>query len=407
MFKIALRNILRNKRRTALTGLSIMIAVMVAIYLWSLISGVVDGLFDNFIRLTSGHVRVLNSEYVKREKMMPLESNIPNYPEVQKIVEANPAVTLTSPRIKFGVLLDNEGNNKPTMGMGIEPAKAEKVFSLSKQIVKGRAIVLGREEINIGDKLARELGLKLGDTLTIVTQTAYGSIAAMNLKIVGIFSFSVPSFDGTIFFLPLDKAQELLDLEGAATEIFVLVKDPKHAPLVARELETKLGSDYAAVPWQDQGIMFFYMNLAKNMYGVIYFIILFLASFTILNTMFMSVLERTKEIGMMKSLGMKDRQVMGVILIEAMLIGVFASFIGMLLGSGIAYYLATEGLDFTHLFEQMGEFNMPLGYVYRAVFRWTIILFGFCMGVLFSVLAAIPPAIRASKMEPTEALREI
>jgi putative ABC transport system permease protein len=407
MFKIALRNILRNKRRTALTGMSIMIAVMVAIYLWSLISGVVDGLFDNFIRLTSGHVRVLNSEYVKREKMMPLESNISGYKNVSKIIAANPEVTLTSPRIKFGVLLDNEGNNKPTMGMGIDPQKGEKVFSLSKQIIKGRAIVSGKEEINIGDKLAKELGLKVGETLTIVTQTAYGSIAAMNLKIVGIFRFGVPSFDGTIFFMPLDKAQELLDLEGAATEIFVLLKDQNRAPLIAKEIEEKLGSDYAAVPWQDQGIIFFYMNIAKYMYGTIYFIILFLASFTILNTMFMSVLERTKEIGMMKSLGMRDRQVMGVILIEAMLIGVFASFVGMLLGAGIAYYLATEGIDFTQLFESMGEFNMPLSYVYRAVFRWTIILFGFCMGVVFSVVASIPPALRASKMEPTEALREI
>jgi putative ABC transport system permease protein len=384
-----------------------MFAVMVAIYLWSLISGVVDGLFDNFIRLTSGHVRVLNAEYVKREKMLPLESNIPNYTEVAKIVETNPAVTLTSPRIKFGVLLDNEGNNKPTMGMGIDPQKAEKVFSLSQKIIKGRPLNIGKEEINIGDKLARELGLKLGDTLTIVTQTAYGSISAMNLKIAGIFRFNVPSFDGTIFFLPIDKAQELLDLEGAATEIFVLVKDQKKSPLIAKEIETKLGADYAAVPWQDQGIIFFYMNLAKNIYGTIYFIILFLASFTILNTMFMSVLERTKEIGMMKALGMKDGQVMGVVLIEAMLIGFFASFIGMLLGSGIAYYLATEGLDFTQLFEQMGEFNMPLSYIYRGVFRWSIILFGFCMGILFSVVAAIPPALRASKMEPTKALREI
>jgi putative ABC transport system permease protein len=390
-----------------LTGMSIMIAVMVAIYLWSLISGVVDGLFDNFIRLTSGHVRVLNSEYVKREKMLPLESNISNHVGIQKEIETNPNVTLTSPRIKFGVLLDNEGNNKPTMGMGIDPQKAEKVFSLSQKIVKGRPVIIGKEEINIGDKLARELGLKLDDTLTIVTQTAYGSIAAMNLKIVGIFRFNVPSFDGTIFFLPIDKAQELLDLEGAATEIFVLVKDSVRAPLAAKEIAEKLGSNYAAVPWQEQGIIFFYMNLAKNIYGVIYFIILFLASFTILNTMFMSVLERTKEIGMMKALGMKDRQVMGVILIEAMLIGLFASFIGMILGSGIAYYLATEGLDFTQLFEQMGEFNMPLSYIYRGVFRWSIILFGFSMGILFSVVAAVPPALRASKMEPTEALREI
>ena len=110
---------------------------------------------------------------------------------------------------------------------------------------------------------------------------------------------------------------------------------------------------------------------------------------------------------MMKALGLKDRQVMGVILLEALLIGTIASFIGAIWGSGIAYYLAVVGIDFTATFEQMGNFNFPLSSVYRAIFSWGIVFFGFCMGILFSVAAAVPPAIRASKMEPTEALREI
>ena len=88
MFKIALRNIFRNKRRSLLTGLSINFAVMIVIYMWSFLSGVIDTMFDNTIRLTSGHVRILNSEYVKREKMMPLEANIQDYEAVAKVAEA-------------------------------------------------------------------------------------------------------------------------------------------------------------------------------------------------------------------------------------------------------------------------------------------------------------------------------
>ena len=411
MFKIALRNIFRNKRRSALTGLAIAVAVMVAIYLWSLLSGIMDNMFDNTIRMLNGHVRILNTDYVKREKMLPLEANIQNYKPVEKIAEANPNVTMAVGRIKFGVLMDYKGNNKPVFGTGVVPEFESKISRLDQKIVEGRMIKAGQEEMNIGANLANELGLKLGDTLTVVTQTAYGSITAMNLKIVGVFSYGVVSIDKTTFFMPLDKAQELLDLDDAVTEIFVFIKDMNKAPKVAKEIKASLDQvyhgEYTTKAWQDQGILYVYMGLARNIYASIYFLVLFLASFTILNTMFMAVLERTKEIGMMKSLGMKNRQVMGVILLEAMFIGVIASFVGAIWGSGVAYYLTEVGIDFTATFEAMGQFNFPLSSVYRAIFSWRIIGFGFCMGILFSIAAAIPPALRASKMEPTEALREL
>ncbi|MBN2058025.1 MAG: ABC transporter permease [Candidatus Saganbacteria bacterium] len=411
MLKIALRNILRNKRRSVLTGLSIAVAVMIAIYMWSLIEGVMDNLFDNTVRMTSGHVRILNKEYVKREKMLPLEANIQGYKAVEKIAAANSNVTLTAGRIKFGVLLEHEGSNKPVFGIGIVPSLENQVSRLDQKIVAGRLIEPGKEEINIGAMLANELGLKIGDTLTVVTQTAYGSITAMNLTIVGVFSYGVISVDKTTFFMPLSKAQQLLDLNNAVTEIFVFVKDMNKAPEVAREIQASLeqvyGDEYTTKSWRDVSFYWAYMRLAKGVYAVIYFLILFLASFTILNTMYMSVLERVKEIGMMKALGLKDRQVMGIVILEALMIGTIASFIGAIWGSGIAYYLSVEGIDLSSTFEQMDSFNFPLSSVYRALFRWGIVFFGFCMGILFSVAASIPPSLRAARMEPTEALREL
>jgi putative ABC transport system permease protein len=411
MFKIALRNILRNKRRTVLTGLSISVAVMIVIYLWSFITGIVDGLIENTVRLNSGHIRILNTDYVRREKMLPLESYIANYAEVQKIAEENPEVTLATGRMKFGVLLEHKGENKPVIGTGIDPAKEDKISRLSSKIVEGRKVQTGVEEVNIGTKLAKELGLKLGDTLTIVTQTAYGSIAAMNLKIVGVFSFGIPSIDGRIFYMPLDKAQELLDLKGSVTEIFLLIKNLDAARKVAAKIESRLDQEFpgqfATKAWQEQGIIWFYMTIARYIYAAIYFIILFLASFTILNTMFMAVLERTREIGMMKALGLKNWQVVRIIMIEALLIGIIAGFIGAIWGAGVAYYLSVKGIDLTATFEAMGEIKMELSYIYRAVFSWGIVFTGFFFGVFFAVLAALPPALRAAKMEPTEALREI
>jgi len=412
MFKIALRNIWRNKRRTLLTGSSIAAAVMIVIYVWSFISGVIEFSFDNFIRIQSGHLRILNINYLRREKMFPLEANIADYSAIQKMIEENPQVTTTAGRIKFGVLLEKQGEEKPVMGVGIDPQKEEAISHLSQYLVAGKKIETGEKQTNVGEILAKELGLKVGDTLTVVTQTAYGSMAAMNLKVVGIFRYGVPSYDGRIFYLPLDKAQELLDLSGRVTEIFVLLKDKDQAPAVAREInglfkEKKL-ENYTAVPWQDQGIVYFWMRMAKSVYGFICFLILLLASFAILNTMFMSVLERTREIGMLKALGMKNRQIIWLILFEALVMGIGASFVGALFGSVISFYLSTQGIDLSAIFEKMrGTFNFPVSYVYRGIFSWANVFWGFVFGVFFSVLAALPPAWAAAKMEPEKAMRTI
>lgn len=411
MLKMALRNILRNRKRTVLSGTAIAVAVMVAIYMWSLVSGIMNDVFYNQVRTMSGHLRVLDSGYVKRERMLPLEANIPDHGGIQKIISSNSEVTLTTGRIRFGVLLDRGDLSKPVVGIGVEPDKEERISGLSKKIVRGRMITAGRQEMNIGSRMARTFGLKVGDTLTVITQTAYGSLGAMNLRIAGIFDFGVASIDRRTFYMPLGKAQELLDMDGRVTEIFVLIKNMNDAPKVAEklraELDGKFPGKFAVKPWQDQGMIYMWMKVAKYAYGTIYFLILMLASFVILNTMFMAVLERTKEIGTMKSLGMKDREIVRLILLEALLIGVMASAVGALFGTGMSYYLATKGLDFTSVFEAIkSDFDIPVSYVYRALFSWKYVFVGFCFGVLFSVLAAIPPAMRAAKMEPTEALKE-
>jgi putative ABC transport system permease protein len=409
LFNIAYRNVFRNFRRTLLAGLSIMFAVMIVVYMWCFIQGLVTDVLDFFIKTSNGHIRVLNIDYTRREKMLPLETNIGDYKIVLQIAATNQEVVTAFPRIKFGVLMDAENKNKATLGIGIDPAKEEQVFNYSKKIVEGRMIEMGQKEINLGSILAKELGLKVGDTLTIVTQTAYGSIGAMNLKVVGIFSFGSVSYDKRTFFIPLDMAQELLDLSDKVTEVMIFIKDKNMARAVAKDIKTSLlksgikNLDVKA--WQDQGAWYVWMQIAQYTYAFIYGFILVLASFTILNTMFMAVMERTKEIGVMKSMGMKDKQVIGVILLEAVIIGVAASFVGAILGGLIGYSLSITGVSLPTA--SVSNIDMPLPIKLYALFKWSFVITGFLLGVFLSFLAAIPPALKAAKMQPVESLREV
>jgi putative ABC transport system permease protein len=405
MFKLALRNVLRNKRRSFLTGLSIAFAVMIVIFLWTFVSGIVVGMFNNYVTGSVGHIRVLNTDYLKRETMLPLSATVPDYQRLITTLEQDQSVKLATGRIKFGVLMDIKGRSKPVLGVGIDPQREEAVLGLSQKMVSGTVLMAGTSETVVGAGLAKELGLKTGDTLTVITQTAHGSLSGLNLKVAGIFSLGIASVDNRTFYLSLDQAQRLLDMDGRVTEIFLLIKNPDQAVQVAAELGRKLPAGLTAVPWQANGFLFYMMTIIKNLYAAIYAFILLLASFTILNTMFMAVMERTREIGMMKALGMKEGEIGRLITLEALILGTIASLIGAAGGTLLAYYVSTAGIDYTAAFKSIRDVEIPLSYIYRGEFSWLTILVGFSLGVLFSVLASIFPARRAAKMEPTEAMK--
>jgi len=404
IIKLAIRNVFRNTRRSMLTGASILFSVAMLIFAWSFIEGTVKDMTQAYIQLQSGHIRVLTEEFAKQERMFPLQYSIPDYLTIKEKIAAVPGVKTVTGRLKFGVLLDYEGTTKQTMGMGIDPAAEESILELSKKMVQGRVIRSGSDEVNIGVNMARDLKLKLNDTLTVVTQTAYGSMSAKNFKVVGIYSFTSPTIDRKIFLVPMGSAQYLLDLSGSASEIFIMVNRADDARRIAQNISAVLGKNYRAVAWQDQGAIFFFLELVKWIYFIVLVIIVMLSAFTIMNTMFMAVLERTREIGMMKALGMTNRQLVIMVLLEAVVLGILASLVGAALGAGLSYFMSTHGYDMTKTVENM---EFPTFNVYYSDFSWKYVIVSFIIGMICSVLAAIFPARRAAKMEPTEALHEI
>lgn len=406
MFKLALRNVLRNKRRSFLTGLSIAFAVMVVIFLWTFVSGILVGMFNNYVTNSVGHIRVLNTDYLKREIMLPLSATVPDYQRLITTLEQDQSVKLATGRIKFGVLMDIKGKNKPVLGIGIDPQRESTVLGLYQKMISGKMFAAGTSETVVGAGLAKELGLKTGDTLTVITQTAHGSLSGLNLKVAGIFSLGIASIDNRTFYLSLGQAQQLLDMDGRVTEVFILIKDPDKAVQVAAGIGKTLPAGLTAVPWQANGFLFYMMTIIKNLYGAIYAFILLLASFTILNTMFMAVMERTREIGMMKALGMKEGEIGRLITLEALILGTMASLIGAAGGTLLAYYVSTVGIDYTAAFKSIRDVEIPLSYIYRGEFSWLTILVGFLLGVMFSVLASIFPARRAAKLDAAEAMKE-
>lgn len=407
LFKMAFRNVLRNTRRSILTAVGIIIAVMLIIFAQGLFTGMVDNMIENTARIASGHIRIVAPEYLRREKLLPLEEAVDITPELQKMIESTPQVTAYTYRIPFGVLLTKDENSKPAFGNAIDVEREKGFLDLSddKYLLEGSYLEPGDQSILIGRGLAKELGFSVGDSLVIITSTAYGSPSGMNLTVKGIVQLGQANIDDNAFYIPLAAAQKLLDLEGRASEVLVLLQSREDADNVAALWQKQTGNDAGLefVPWGQDTILGM-LKVVFQVYWVIYFILLLVASATIVNTMLMAVFERIKEIGILKAMGMRGSRILWLLTAEASMIGLFGAAVGAVLG--VLLILIVPQINFSSLSGQ------NLGSIYFNPIIKLILTPGaaigcFLFGWFVATITALYPARQGTKVRPAEALRRV
>jgi putative ABC transport system permease protein len=403
ILKLAYRNFFRNTRRSLISGISVAIAIAVIIFAYSYLKGVTYSIIDNVVRLVSGHVRITTREYERRERMLPLSEAVELTPELFHALDREGVVAATS-RIKFGVMLGEGDMTIPALGYGVEPEKETAILKFDKRIVQGEYIAKDDLAVILGRELARRLGKKVGDTLTIITRTAYDSPTGMNLLVKGIYATGLGGIDRSVFYLPLKKAQELLDLDGKATEIVVILRDRDRAPTLAAAVRHQF-PNLSVTPYQDNPLLRT-LTSAESIFMIFYFIILLVACSTIANTMLMVVFERQREIGMFKALGMGSGSVIAMLIIESGLIGLTGSVVGCLIGALFSYWLKFRGIDLT-LFSSTASADMPFGPIVYFAPTPAIILTAFLLGLLASAVVAYLPVRRVTKLDPARTLRTI
>lgn len=407
LFKMAFRNVLRNTRRSILTAVGIIIAVMLIIFAQGLFTGMVDNMIENTARIASGHIRIVAPEYLRREKLLPLEEAVDITPELQKMIESTPQVTAYTYRIPFGVLLTKDENSKPAFGNAIDVGREKGFLDLSddKYLLEGSYLEPGDQSILIGRGLAKKLGFSVGDSLVIITSTAYGSPSGMNLTVKGIVQLGQANIDDNAFYIPLAAAQKLLDLEGRASEVLVLLQSREDADNVAARWQKQTGNDAGLefVPWGQDTILGM-LKVVFQVYWVIYFILLLVASATIVNTMLMAVFERIKEIGILKAMGMRGSRILWLLTAEASMIGLFGAAVGAVLG--VLLVLIVPQINFSSLSGQ------DLGSIYFNPVIKLILTPGaaigcFLFGWFVATITALYPARQGTKVRPAEALRRV
>ena len=405
LIKLAFRNVFQNKRRTLLTAIVIMVSVSLFLFMFSYIKGVRDGIVEDSIKLT-GHVSVQHPEYGLKERMLSLSVPVRNYSDIRGGILSIPFVSIAAGRIKFGGLIDFEENNENGIGLAIDPSAEKDILGIQNTIVSGRGFSEGSEgknEIIVGIKLAASLDIQPGDTVTVISRTAYNSLTAENLRVAGVVDL-LSGVMNRLFYIHLETAQYLLDMENSVTEIAVYLEDDYDENVLKRTIEDlpDISNTYSVMTWLDKGILKDYLPMLDTGNFIVILIFGMIAAFGIINTMLMAVFERTKEIGVLTAFGMKKREVLLVFLFEALLIGCIGSLSGVAVGGYWAIFLETHGFTMGSITEGL---SVPIRTTIYADFQWLHAFTAFCLGLGMSVGAALFPAVKAARMQPTDALK--
>lgn len=408
--KMAIRNVWRNRRRSIITILAIGMGLMLVIFIRGFMSGLTKQMLDGFIRVQSGHFQICAKGYNKKARLLPLDISIGNPEKIISEIRDIPEIEGIAPRIRFGGLISSGLNSFGILGIGIEPKEEEKVLAIMQKISVGNKLDDKDGYVIIGKKLAEDLDLKVGSMITIVANTVYGAMNAAELEVKGILDSGYPQYDASVVFMTIKDAQRLLDMENKVTNLVISIKETKMTDSILVSIQKKLAnSDISEVEiqsWKEMGESFLRTNRIRDrFFAIIYLVVILVAIFGVINTMLMSVTERTREIGTIMAIGTTQGEVLTLFLLEALVLGIIGGIFGCFFGGALLQYFAVFGISMKG--SSASGLTATAGEVIYAQFSWIEIIISFIIAQFVAVLSASYPAYIASRQEPVEALRHI
>ncbi|MFC1476992.1 ABC transporter permease [candidate division KSB1 bacterium] len=408
IIKLAYRNVFRNFRRSLLTFLAISIGIAIALIFIGFSIGAERQSVKISVDTNTGHVKVHQAGYLDDELTLTLDHTIGNYREVLRKLGSRPDVESYAERILFPASLTDGIDELKLNGIGIHPDREHETFNIGAKLVQGSMIQPGDEKMLLTETIAKLFSVKPGDYLTLVARTKYGTINALDMEIGGLLRIGNAEVDNQYFFIPLDVAQEFLEMEDMVTEVTVMGTSMENADRIAAGIREILdGSNYDVVTWEymARDLIRLYRLRAKARF-LMNFILFLMASASVMNTMLMSIFERTSEIGTMMAMGFRKGRIMLLFIVEAMYLGIFGSLVGCVLGGAFTFYYKTHGIAVSTFFEE-GMGNLPVGqYIYTEM-TYGYLIAVFLLGIFIAAGSAAYPAYKGANMEPSDALRYV
>ncbi len=399
-FKIAFRDLGRNRRRTFFSALAVGVGLMLLVLMASVINGEMGGAIESAIRLQSGHIQVRSANYDENKNSLKWDDLVANPDQIASRIAALPQVAAATPRLFASGFLATGNESAGVSVYGIDPASAAN-DPYRDGLISGS--FLTADDANgllIGQPAAIRLHLNVGDSVSLSVNTANGDVNEQTFTVRGVFSTNTYGFDNTTVLLPLAKAQAITQTQNHASTVFVLLKDTSATDGVTAAL--KSSTDLKVLTWRDLNpLILEFESLAQSYIALFYMIILAITASVVINTLIMSVYERTREIGILSAIGMRSGGILGLFLAESSLLAVGGVILGVLLGMLAVYlfningfYIGNMGLNGILLSNTIYAKPITSDFVNLSIVTFIVTL-----------LAGLYPAVTASRLEPVAALR--
>ncbi|MGB8213040.1 MAG: ABC transporter permease [Anaerolineales bacterium] len=396
---MAFRDLGRNRRRTIFSALAISVGLGILILMAAVVNGEYGSAIDSAIRLQTGHIQVRAASYDESKNSLKWEDLVANPDEIAAQIGALPQVKAATPRLFASGFLSAGNESAGVQVYGIDPNSVVNA-PYQQGVISGSWLTADDTGgVLIGKPTADKLHLKAGDTVSLSVNTANGTVDEQTFAVRGIYSTGTYGFDSITVFLPLAKAQALTQAQNHASTIVVLLNNSADTDQVAAALK---GTNLKVLTWKDLNLLIVdFETTAQSYIAILYLIILAITASVIINTLIMSVYERTREIGILSAIGMRGGQIMNMFLTESALLAMGGVVVGIALGILFVTLFNINGF----YIGKMGLTGMLVTDTIYARLTSDNVISLSIVTFIVTILSGLYPAIMASRMQPVEALR--
>lgn len=403
LFTIAWRNIWRNRRRSLIIMVSIVVGVASTMVSDGLSIGMVRQMLDNQIGSHTSHIQIHAKGFADNQV---IQTSISDISRIEAALGSTRGVKTWSRRVITFGLLSSALNASGGLIVGVEPERESAVTTIKSSIVDGRYLSGNPHEVVIGRRMAEKLGVGTGDKVVGMASALSGDVGSDLFHVVGVYQTVSSEFDKMHMFASLAGTQDMLELEGRVLEFAVTVDRLESVEEVKRTLIRKLGDAYEVLSYRDLLPMLVYM---VDMYGqmmlVMYLVIGLAMVLGIINTMLMSVFERIQEFGVLMAIGMKNSYLFRMVMTEALLIAGMGTVVGLTTGVAAVLTLGATGIDFAMFSEGLNSFGVGT-VIYPRLTIDSVISVSVIIP-LTALVGSVYPALKATHLQPVSAIRHV